>query len=57
MAKNKSLINTLEGSGCVSYKSIMKPEDVKAEAGKRKNENYKFRIYLKNHADEDELDR
>lgn len=47
----------MDDSGCVSYKCIIKPEDVSAEARKRENENFKFRRYLKNHADEDELDR
>lgn len=35
---------------------MISPDKVQAEARKKKNENFKFRSYLKNHADEDELD-
>lgn len=35
---------------------MIHPDKVKEEAKKRENENLKFRSYLKNHADEDELD-
>ena len=33
------------------------PDKVRAEAKKKENENFKFRTFLKYHADEDELDR
>lgn len=36
---------------------MIHPDKVKEEAKKRENENLKFRSYLKNRADEDELDR
>lgn len=36
---------------------MIQPDKVKEEAKKRENENFKFRTYLKCHADEDELDR
>lgn len=36
---------------------MIQPDKVKAEAKKKENENFKFRTYLKCHADEDELDR
>lgn len=36
---------------------MLQPDEVRAEARKRENENFKFRTYLKGHADEDELDR
>lgn len=36
---------------------MIHPDKVKEEAQKRENENFKFRTYLKCHADEDELDR
>ncbi len=36
---------------------MIHPDRVRAEAKKRENENFKFRSYLKCHADEDELDR
>ncbi len=36
---------------------MIQPNKVRAEAKKKENENFKFRSYLKGHADEDELDR
>ncbi len=36
---------------------MIQPDKVKAEAKKREDENFRFRAYLKNHADEEELDR
>ena len=36
---------------------MIQPDKVRAEAKKKENENFKFRTYLKGHADEDELDR
>ena len=36
---------------------MIQPDKVKAEAKKKENENFKFRTFLKCHADEDELDR
>lgn len=36
---------------------MSQPDKVGVEAKKREKENLKFRSYLKNHADEDELDR
>lgn len=36
---------------------MIQPDKVKAEAKKKEDENYKFRSYLKMHADEKELDR
>ncbi len=36
---------------------MIQPDKVKAEAKKKEDENFKFRSYLKGHADEDELDR
>ncbi len=36
---------------------MIHPDKVKAEAKKKEDENFKFRSYLKGHADEDELDR
>lgn len=36
---------------------MIQPDKVKAEAREKEDENFKFRSYLKNHADEDELDR
>ncbi len=36
---------------------MIQPNKVKAEAKKKEDENFKFRSYLKGHADEDELDR
>lgn len=41
-----------EGKEC-----MIQPDKVKEEAKKKENENFKFRNYLKNHADEDEFDR
>ena len=35
---------------------MMQPDKVRAEAKKKENENFKFRTFLKSHADEDELD-
>lgn len=35
---------------------MLKPSDVGAAYAKVESDNYKFRTYLKNHADEDELD-
>lgn len=35
---------------------MIKPSKIKAEFEKVEKENYKFRAYLKNHADIDELD-
>ena len=35
---------------------MINPNDVKAKAQKLEDENYEFRAFLKNHADEDELD-
>lgn len=34
---------------------MVSPDKVQSEAKKRKNENFKFRTYLKGHADEKEL--
>lgn len=36
---------------------MIQPDKIQAEARKKEKENLKFRTYLKNHADEDELDR
>ena len=36
---------------------MISPDKARAEARKRENENYKFRTFLKCHADDDELDR
>lgn len=36
---------------------MVSPDKVQVEAERKEDENYKFRAYLKNHADEDELDR
>jgi len=36
---------------------VIAPQNVYMEAKKRENENLRFRSFLKNHADEDELDR
>lgn len=36
---------------------MIQPDKVRAEAKKKENENFKFRTFLKCHADEDELDR
>lgn len=36
---------------------MISPDKVQTEARKKENENFKFRSYLKNHAEEDELDR
>ena len=36
---------------------MIHPDKVKEEAKKKADENYKFRSYLKGHADERELDR
>lgn len=36
---------------------MVQPDKVAAEAKKKENENFKFRTYLKCHADEDKLDR
>ncbi len=36
---------------------MIQPDKIRAEAKKKENENSKFRIYLKGHVDEDELDR
>ena len=36
---------------------MIHPDKVKEEAKKKADENYKFRSYLKGHADEEELDR
>lgn len=36
---------------------MLQPDEVKVEARKKEKENYKFRTYLKAHADEEELDR
>ena len=36
---------------------MIQPDKVKAEAKKKENENFKFRTFLKCHADEDELDK
>lgn len=36
---------------------MLQPDKVKVEARKKEKENYKFRTYLKIHADEEELDR
>ncbi len=36
---------------------MIHPDKVRAEAKKKGNENFKFRSYLKCHADDDELDR
>lgn len=38
-------------------KHMLQPDKVQAEARKKENENFKFRTFLKCHADEDELDR
>ena len=35
---------------------MLQPDKVRAEAKKKENENFKFRTFLKCHADEDELD-
>ena len=35
---------------------MIQPDKMKTEAKKKENENFKFRSYLKGHADEDELD-
>ena len=35
---------------------MISPQEVLNGASKKKNENYKFRRFLKNHADEKELD-
>jgi len=43
------------GKGQVNI--LLQPDKVKAEAKKKENENFKFRSYLKGHADEDELDK
>ena len=36
---------------------MMQPDKVRAEAKKKEDENFRFRSYLKGHADDDELDR
>ena len=36
---------------------MIKPEDVAGQAKRKENENIRFRSYLKNHADEETLDR
>ena len=36
---------------------MIHPDKVRVEAKKKEDENFKFRSYLKGHADEDELDR
>lgn len=36
---------------------MISPDKVRAEAKKKENENFKFRTFLKCHADKDELDR
>ena len=36
---------------------MIQPDKVRAEAKKKEKENFKFRSYLKVHADETELDR
>ncbi|MCM1127026.1 MAG: YkgJ family cysteine cluster protein [Lachnospiraceae bacterium] len=36
---------------------MIQPDKVRSEAKKGETENFKFRTYLKNHADEDELDK
>lgn len=36
---------------------MIEPSEVNTQAGKKEEENMKFRIFLKNHADEDALDR
>lgn len=36
---------------------MIQPDKVKSEAMKKENENFKFRSYLKKHADDEELDR
>lgn len=36
---------------------MIAPEHIKKEAKKKENENIKFRTFLKNHAEEEELDR
>lgn len=36
---------------------MIHPDKVRAEAKKREDENFRFRTYLKGHADEEELDR
>ena len=36
---------------------MIQPDKVRAEAKKKENENFKFRTFLKCHADEDELDK
>ncbi len=36
---------------------MISPKNVYNEAKKRENENLRFRSFLKNHADEEELDR
>ena len=36
---------------------MVSPDKVQIEAERKEDENYKFRAYLKSHADEDELDR
>ena len=35
---------------------MIHPDKIRAEAKKKENENFKFRTFLKCHADEDELD-
>lgn len=55
MEKNKNWGYVLDDSQCAPYKCTIKPDDVKAEAKKKENENFKFRTFLKCHADEDEL--
>ena len=36
---------------------MIKPEEVAGQAKRKENENIRFRSYLKNHADEETLDR
>ena len=36
---------------------MIHPDKIRAEAKKKENENFKFRTFLKCHADEKELDR
>ena len=58
MEINKNWGNMLDDSQCAPYKRIIiKPEDVRAEAKKNEKENFKFRTFLKCHANEDELDK
>lgn len=38
--------------GCV----VVSPDKVAHEAQRKENKDYKFRVFLKNHADEEELD-